>query len=157
MEEILPLIPDIRLFFATSAFSKDAPEFADDLFALAGGQSVKRPDITGTLTEQDFGAIYFSSGTTGFPKAILHRHLSLITAARVEHAHHGQTKDDVFICIPPLYHTGAKMHWFGSLYSCSRAVLLRGVPFGKLFRGAPEEKKKETSGQGIRERKQKTK
>ncbi len=31
------------------------------------------------------------------------------------------------------------------------------LPFGKLFRGAPEEKKKETSGQGIRERKQKTK
>ena len=27
----------------------------------------------------------------------------------------------------PLYHTGAKMHWFGSLLSCSRAVLLRGV------------------------------
>ncbi len=140
VEEILPLIPDIRLFFATSAFSKDAPEFADDLFALAGGQSVKRPDITGTLTEQDFGAIYFSSGTTGFPKAILHRHLSLITAARVEHAHHGQTKDDVFICIPPLYHTGAKMHWFGSLYSCSRAVLLRGVTPKWIIEAAASEK-----------------
>ena len=140
VEEILPLIPNIRLFFATSAFSKDAPEFADDLFALAGGQSVKRPDITGTLTEQDFGAIYFSSGTTGFPKAILHRHLSLITAARVEHAHHGQTKDDVFICIPPLYHTGAKMHWFGSLYSCSRAVLLRGVTPKWIIEAAASEK-----------------
>ncbi|MBO4322461.1 MAG: acyl--CoA ligase [Clostridia bacterium] len=140
VEEILPLIPNIRLFFATSAFSKDAPEFADDLFALAGGQSVKRPEITGTLTEQDFGAIYFSSGTTGFPKAILHRHLSLITAARVEHAHHGQTKDDVFICIPPLYHTGAKMHWFGSLYSCSRAVLLRGVTPKWIIEAAASEK-----------------
>ncbi len=38
-------------------------------------------------------------------------------AARVkEQNHHGQTKDDVFLCIPPLYHTGAKMHWFGSLF-----------------------------------------
>ena len=44
-----------------------------------------------------------------------------------EQHHHGQTKDDVFLCIPPLYHTGAKMHWFGSLISGSKAVLLRGV------------------------------
>ena len=29
-------------------------------------------------------------------------------AAKVEQKHHGQTKDDVFLCIPPLYHTGTK-------------------------------------------------
>ncbi|MBO4212608.1 MAG: AMP-binding protein, partial [Clostridia bacterium] len=37
------------------------------------------------------------------------------------------TKNDVFLCIPPLYHTGAKMHWFGSLMSGSKAVLLKGT------------------------------
>ncbi|MBO4792126.1 MAG: VanZ family protein, partial [Clostridia bacterium] len=35
------------------------------------------------------------------------------------------------------------------------ALLL--LPFGKLFRGAPEEKKRETAEQGAGERKQKTK
>ena len=44
----------------------------------------------------------------------------------MEAVHHKTTKDDVFLCIPPLYHTGAKMHWFGSLYTGSRAVLLKG-------------------------------
>ena len=48
-------------------------------------------------------------------------------AAIVEQKHHGQTKDDVFLCIPPLYHTGAKMHWFGSLITGGKAVLLKGV------------------------------
>ena len=48
-------------------------------------------------------------------------------AAKVEQKHHSQTRDDIFLCIPPLYHTGAKMHWFGSLYSGSKAVLLKGV------------------------------
>ena len=48
-------------------------------------------------------------------------------SAKVEQNHHGQTRDDIFLCIPPLYHTGAKMHWFGSLYSGSKAVLLKGV------------------------------
>ena len=45
----------------------------------------------------------------------------------MEQKHHGQTKEDVFLCIPPLYHTGAKMHWFGSLLSAGKAVLLKGV------------------------------
>lgn len=79
------------------------------------------------ITDDDYGAIYFSSGTTGFPKAILHKHRSLMHAATVEQKHHSTAKDDVFLCIPPLYHTGAKMHWFGSLVSASKAVLLKGT------------------------------
>ena len=79
------------------------------------------------ISDEDDGAIYFSSGTTGFPKAILHKHKALVTAAVVEQNHHSQKKDDVFLCIPPLYHTGAKMHWFGSLVVGAKSVLLRGV------------------------------
>lgn len=75
----------------------------------------------------DDAAIYFSSGTTGFPKAILHNHESLMHSALAEQNHHGQTRDDCFLLMPPLYHTGAKMHWFGSLVAGSPAVLLRGI------------------------------
>ena len=79
------------------------------------------------ITDEDFGAIYFSSGTTGFPKAILHKHLSLTQAAQMEQKHHGTNREDCFLCIPPLYHTGAKFHWMGSLVAGSRAVLLKGT------------------------------
>ena len=92
---------------------------------MVANSSSASPDIE--ITDEDYGAIYFSSGTTGFPKAILHKHQSLMHSAKVEQAHHGQTRDDVFLCIPPLYHTGAKMHWFGSLISGSKAVLLKGT------------------------------
>ncbi len=51
---------------------------------------------------------------------------SLLQSARMEAIHHATTHEDVFLCIPPLYHTGAKMHWFGSLFTGSRAVLLKG-------------------------------
>ena len=91
------------------------------------------------ITDDDDGAIYFSSGTTGFPKAILHAHRSLMHAAQVEQHHHGQTREDVFLCIPPLYHTGAKMHWLGSLISGSRAVILRGVSPEWILRTVSEE------------------
>ena len=61
-------------------------------------------------------------------------------SCRVEQNHHSQTKDDVFLCIPPLYHTGAKMHWFGSLLSGSKAILLKGTKPEFIIRTASEEK-----------------
>ncbi len=108
-------------FFA----GEDTPAFADNVDRFMVYCSDSAPAVE--LLEDDDAAIYFSSGTTGFPKAILHSHEALVGSCMTEQRHHGQTRDDVFLCIPPLYHTGAKMHWFGSLLSGSKAVLLRGV------------------------------
>ena len=112
--------------------------FAEDYMTHVADCSSKRPDIT--LTDDDEAAIYFSSGTTGFPKAILHKHRSLTHSCKVEQAHHGQNRDDVFLCIPPLYHTGAKMHWFGSLLAGSKAVLLKGASPEFILKAVSEEK-----------------
>ena len=114
------------------------PSFAEDYLTHVADCSSKRPDIT--LTDDDEAAIYFSSGTTGFPKAILHKHRSLTHSCKVEQAHHGQNRDDVFLCIPPLYHTGAKMHWFGSLLAGSKAVLLKGASPEFILKAVSEEK-----------------
>ena len=103
----------------------DCPDFADSYERLTESRSAAAPDIK--LTDDDEAAIYFSSGTTGFPKAILHPHRSLTHSCLVEQNHHGQQFNDIFLCIPPLYHTGAKMHWFGSLLTGGAAVLLRGI------------------------------
>lgn len=122
VEEIAEAISKKRLLFFVG---DGCPSFAEHYNSLTADCSSQAPDIK--LTDEDNAAIYFSSGTTGFPKAILHNHESLMHAARVEQNHHGQTRDDVFLCIPPLYHTGAKMHWMGSLLSGSKAVLLKGT------------------------------
>ena len=114
------------------------PAYAEDGMKLTTFCSSSAPPVQ--LTETYYAAIYFSSGTTGFPKAILHDHRALVCACEVEQNHHGQTRDDVFLCIPPLYHTGAKMHWFGSLLSGSKAVLLRGVKPEWILRAVTEEK-----------------
>lgn len=122
VEEIADRISKGRLLIYVG---EGCPSFADDYNSLSANCSSKTPNIF--LTDEDDAAIYFSSGTTGFPKAILHKHRSLVHACKVEQRHHEQTKNDVFLCIPPLYHTGAKMHWFGSLLSGSKAVLLKGT------------------------------
>ncbi len=117
---------------------KNGPSYAEDCIYLTQFCSSSAPPVQ--LTEEDYAAIYFSSGTTGFPKAILHSHRALISSCMTEQAHHCQSADDVFLCIPPLYHTGAKMHWFGSLLSGSRSVLLRGVKPEWILQTVTEEK-----------------
>lgn len=101
------------------------PTFAESYRELVADCSSQAPLVR--LEDEDDAAIYFSSGTTGFPKAILHNHESLLQAAQMEQKHHLTNRDDVFLCIPPLYHTGAKFHWMGSLCAGSKAVLLKGT------------------------------
>ena len=134
MDAIEKDIPNVKMLFFVG---KDGPAYTEDCMRLMGFCSSSAPPIA--LEETDDAAIYFSSGTTGFPKAILHNHKSLIRACLTEQNHHSQTRKDVFLCIPPLYHTGAKMHWFGSLLSGSRAVLLRGVKPEWSLRAVTEE------------------
>lgn len=122
IEDIETSISKNRLLFYVGV---NPPTFAEDYNALTMNCSSKTPNVP--LQDEDDAAIYFSSGTTGFPKAILHNHISLVHACETEQNHHKQTKDDIFLCIPPLYHTGAKMHWFGSFLVGGKGVLLKGT------------------------------
>jgi long-chain acyl-CoA synthetase len=135
METICNKLPKVRmLFFA----GENRPAFAESYDRLTANCSSEAPNIK--LTDDDDAAIYFSSGTTGFPKAILHTHRSLMAACYTEQKHHCQTREDNFLCIPPLYHTGAKMHWFGSLLAGSKAVLLRGIKPEWILKTVSEER-----------------
>ncbi len=134
VEAICDRIPRVKpLLFV----GRDCPTFAESYDKLSAEQPDTDPMIP--LTDDDDAAIYFSSGTTGFPKAILHAHRSLVTSCHVERANHETTHDDCFLLIPPLYHTGAKMHWFGSLETGGRAVILRGIKPRWILRAVSEE------------------
>ncbi len=124
---------EMHLYFV----GDQCPAYAEDYFRMAGNCSSSAPKIL--VEDTDLAAIYFSSGTTGFPKAILHKHLALSQSAQMEAIHHETTKQDCFLCIPPLYHTGAKMHWFGSLFTGSRAVILKGNSPESIFRAVSNE------------------
>ena len=134
VEEIADEIMTNRLLFFVG---EHTPLYAEDYLSQTMNCSSQSPMIR--LSDEDDAAIYFSSGTTGFPKAILHNHASLMHSCKVEQNHHSTTKDDVFLCIPPLYHTGAKMHWFGSFLEGGKAILLKGTNPETILRTASEE------------------
>ena len=88
VESIYHQIPKVKtIFFA----GENRPSFAENYDRLTANCSSEAPQIK--LTDADDAAVYFSSGTTGFPKAILHTHRSLVSACFTEYKHHGQTRE----------------------------------------------------------------
>lgn len=59
----------------TFFIGKNGPDYTEDCLRLMVFCSSTPPPVA--LDEKDYAAIYFSSGTTGFPKAILHNHRAL--------------------------------------------------------------------------------
>jgi len=132
-EEFIERIEDIRYelenhvkFWIFTGPEALCPEWAVQYESFISPESgADLPDVD--LDIDDDAALYFTSGTTGTPKAVLLTHRNLEHACNIEQAHHGQTHEDIFLCIPPLYHTGAKMHWMGSFLVGGKSVLLKGV------------------------------
>jgi acyl-CoA synthetase (AMP-forming)/AMP-acid ligase II len=116
---------------------KDAPAYSEALDKVLAASSSAPPGIE--ITYDDPCGLYFTSGTTGAPKPILLTHKNMISACITENAHHHQTRQDNFILIPPLYHAGAKMHWFGSFIIGGRAVILRGISPEYVLEAVSEE------------------
>ncbi|HHZ13365.1 MAG: class I adenylate-forming enzyme family protein [Caldicoprobacterales bacterium] len=108
-----------------------------NFFDIIKDAPVDSPNID--ITDDEDAALYFTSGTTGIPKPILLTHSNLVSACITESHHHLQTHEDNFLCIPPLYHTGAKMHWLGSLMVGSKAVILKGVKPEYILEAVSEE------------------
>jgi acyl-CoA synthetase (AMP-forming)/AMP-acid ligase II len=117
---------------------KKNPGYAESFKTLVERSSPNPPNIEITL--HDPCGLYFTSGTTGTPKPILLTHKNMVCACITENANHYITKKDNFILIPPLYHTGAKMHWFGSFIVGGRAVILRGSSPEWVLEAVSEEK-----------------
>lgn len=113
------------------------PDYAEGFEAFTGGGVPEDPGCP--LDLMDEAALYFTSGTTGTPKPILLTHRNLESACIVENCHHRQMHEDNFLCIPPFYHTGAKMHWFGNFIVGARAVILKGVKPEWILEAVSEE------------------
>jgi acyl-CoA synthetase (AMP-forming)/AMP-acid ligase II len=117
---------------------KNIPTYAEAFAGLLSGAPSE--PLNTDIGYDDPCGLYFTSGTTGQPKPILLTHKNMVNACITENMHHFQTKDDNFILIPPLYHTGAKMHWFGSLIVGGPAVILKGVLPEWILEAVSEEK-----------------
>jgi long-chain acyl-CoA synthetase len=123
LQEAGPELEHINNYIFTGADTPAGMENMQELIAASKPEDAPQLEFS----RDTVCSLYFTSGTTGEPKPIVLTHKNMTHAAISEQKHHHQTKDDNFILLPPLYHTGAKMHWFGSLLTGSRAVILTEI------------------------------
>ncbi len=121
IEEIRPTLKTVKKYIFVGNNIPAGMEPFQDVLAKA---SPAAPKVQ--LAAEDDAGLYFTSGTTGDPKATLLCHRSLEHVAVNEVSSHHENRKDCFLLLPPLYHTGGKMHWFGSLMGGGRAVLTTG-------------------------------
>jgi len=121
IDSIRKEMPTIKKYIFAGANLPKGMESYDEILLKS---SSKLPKIE--LSGEDEAGLYFTSGTTGDPKATLLCHRSLEHVAVNENFSHREKLSDCFLLMPPLYHTGGKMHWFGSFIAGARAVIPTG-------------------------------
>lgn len=75
------------------------------------------------LKGEDECALYFTSGTTGAPKPVLHVHKNMVCVALNEVTNDRWEHSDTLLMLPPFYHL-AIGHLFGCMLAGGRAILL---------------------------------
>lgn len=139
IQEILGQMPNLKHYILYGG-NKPMPKNVEYLTDILAKSSTTLPNVP--IAMDDESAIYFTSGTTGAPKATLLTHRCMENIAIVENYAHREQPTDNFLLMQPLYHTGGKMHWFGSLIAGARCTVLIGdKPTPKLiFESVQEEK-----------------
>ena len=111
-------LPTVQGVFSIGDGSRPGVEALEPLMAAAS------PAPLGVeLNDEDECALYFTSGTTGAPKAVLHAHRSLMVSAITEATNHNWSSGDSQLMMPPLYHL-AIGHLLGGVIAGGANILL---------------------------------
>jgi acyl-CoA synthetase (AMP-forming)/AMP-acid ligase II len=103
------------------SMGKDVFQNVDPIEELVESGASESPRVP--LKDEDPSSLFFTSGTTGTPKAVLISHANLMCTAILEATNHYIGRGDVFLMMPPMYHL-AIGHLLGVLIVGGRTVLL---------------------------------
>ena len=111
-------LPSVRSYVVIGGKCAAHLENMEDIIENAAAAA---PDIA--LEDEAEAALYFTSGTTGAPKAVLIQNKSIMCTALTEATNHKLVQSDRFLMMPPMYHV-AIGHMLGIMLVGGCSVLL---------------------------------
>ncbi len=111
-------LPTVGAFISIGDTAQAGMESLESLMETA---SPVAPGVK--ISDEDEAALYFTSGTTGAPKAVLHAHRSLMVACVTEATNHEWRYGDRQLMMSPLYHL-AIGHLLGGVITGAANILL---------------------------------
>jgi acyl-CoA synthetase (AMP-forming)/AMP-acid ligase II len=134
-ETIFHQLPMLRFIVNGQSFPQGMESF-ENIIAESNPNPVKIE-----IGDEDPCGLYFTSGTTGVPKAILLTHKNMECAAITEVVHGLRKPGDIFVILKPLYHTGDWIHWLPSFILGGMAVIQRDkITPPAIFKAIHEER-----------------
>jgi crotonobetaine/carnitine-CoA ligase len=103
------------------ALDADTPQIECFYEALAGESPLARASA---VSPDDPLVIIYSSGTTGFPKGVVHSHRTYLSSAEVHLERTRLQPDERVLCALPLYHVNALFYSLGSALVAGASVVI---------------------------------
>lgn len=118
---------------------KDLPDYAEDFEELLNSSENVQPDIH--VDEDDMYIMMYTSGTTGKPKGVLHRHRDMVHHGFLMMQCMGITKNDIGLSAAPLNHTAELHTSFLPRVQCGATnVILHHFDTEKVLKAIQDEK-----------------
>ena len=137
-----PVIAKIEDRFPNIAFwyiDEDVPDYAASFQEKAARGENKEPGIQ--VDENDLYAIMYTSGTTGRPKGVMHRHRSIVEQSYMVIAYTKINPHDVGLVTGPMFHC-AELHcaFLPRIHMGAKNVILHSFDPKKVLQLIEEEK-----------------
>jgi acyl-CoA synthetase (AMP-forming)/AMP-acid ligase II len=113
-------------------------EGMEDFERFISGHPVTHPDTK--VSEEDDLGVYFTSGTTGRPKAILYTHKNLFTVALSNGLGIPLPPEANSVIYCPLYHTATLFFWLPYLFKGGKATILTRFSPHNLLKAFEQER-----------------
>jgi crotonobetaine/carnitine-CoA ligase len=145
----VPVNPDLRAIEAAAILSRarprlvlHTPELAPVLDEALAGSPVPRLDLRTALigttdgpslaaehpmpAPEDTCLVFFTSGTTGVPKGVMHAHRTFVVAGEGFVERQWIQPDDRMLCILPMFHVNALFYSLGGALAAGATLVLGG-------------------------------
>jgi acyl-CoA synthetase (AMP-forming)/AMP-acid ligase II len=132
------LMADVEaLEIAIYAGEGECPEWAVSYEALIESNE---PATASNRGDGDMAGIFYTGGTTGFPKGVMQSHLAIWASAMGALPHFSMTQESVYLHVAPMFHMADFAGSMGVTLCCATNVMLQSFDPGQVLRTLSEEK-----------------